>query len=356
MISSRLAVVRRKMADRGLNGLLVTSRQNVFYLSGFDGSSGDLFITLDAAYIMCDFRYTQQAQQQASMYMATDVSKGIYHVINNIISYHKLSQIGVEDRSISQAVYHGMKKSITGATLVSIGGLITEMRMIKDELEVENLEKAAWIGDLAFQETIKKIRPGISEIEIAAELEYVMRKNGASGTSFDTIVASGINSAKPHGTASDKLLEDGDFVVMDFGCIYNGYCSDMTRTVAIGGVSPEQQKVYQAVLFTQLKMVNQVSAGKPCVQLDHIARNLLNTFGYSEYFGHSLGHGVGIDIHEAPTLGPKSQQTLEPGMLVTIEPGVYFADNFGVRIEDSVLVLEDEIKILTHSPKELMIL
>ena len=338
MISSRLAVVRRKMADRGLNGLLVTSRQNVFYLSGFDGSSGDLFITLDAAYIMCDFRYTQQAQQQASMYMATDVSKGIYHVINNIISYHKLSQIGVEDRSISQAVYHGMKKSITGATLVSIGGLITEMRMIKDELEVENLEKAAWIGDLAFQETIKKIRPGISEIEIAAELEYVMRKNGASGTSFDTIVASGINSAKPHGTASDKLLEDGDFVVMDFG------------------VSPEQQKVYQAVLFTQLKMVNQVSAGKPCVQLDHIARNLLNTFGYSEYFGHSLGHGVGIDIHEAPTLGPKSQQTLEPGMLVTIEPGVYFADNFGVRIEDSVLVLEDEIKILTHSPKELMIL
>ncbi len=356
MISNRLSALRRKMANENLNGMIVSDRTNVFYLSGFSGSAGDLLITLDAAYIICDFRYLQQAAEECPLYTIRDIKDGIYNIINDIIMKHGISRLGIEDRVISNAVYSAMKRNIKGAELVGIAGLVSSLKIIKDDNEIANLTKAAELAVGAFHNVLDKIRPGVAEYEIAAELEYYMRKNGASGTSFESIVASGANSAKPHGTASEKKIEIGDFVVMDFGCLYNGYCSDITRTVAVGNITNEQRRVYNAVHFTQLKMLSIVAPGKLCSEIDGISRNLLDGFGYKEFFGHSLGHGVGTEVHEAPTLGPKGTDILQSGMIVTVEPGVYFDNFFGVRIEDTVLVTENGVKILCEAPKELIIL
>ncbi len=356
MITHRLDEARRKMTESGLDALLITGRQNVFYLSGFSGTSGDLFITTDAAYILCDFRYTTQAGEQAPLYTCKDIKTGVYNVLSELIFAHRIAHIGVEDRALSHAAYMGMKNSLKTVSVTGIGDMITSLRAVKDESEFSCMSTAAGIADDAFAATVKLMRAGMTEIEVAAELEYQMRKNGSTGTSFETIVASGVNSAKPHGTASSKPLENGDLVVMDFGCIYNGYCSDMTRTVAIGEISEKQKTVYNSVLYTQLKVLNNIGAGKTCSEVDGLARSVLQSFGLAEYFGHSLGHGVGIDIHEAPTLSPKSTAILKPGMIVTVEPGVYIDDNFGVRIEDTVIITENSIKNLTNSTKELIII
>lgn len=356
MINNRLSNLRRKMAQENLGGIIISDRTNVFYLSGFSGSEGDLLITLDAAYIICDFRYLQQAAEQCPLYTIRDIKEGIYNIINDIIIKHGIARLGIEDRVVSSAVYSAMKRNIKGAELVGTAGLVAALKIIKDDTEIANLTKAAELAVGAFHNVLDKIRPGVAECEIAAELEYYMRKNGASGTSFETVVASGANSAKPHGTASEKKIEIGDFVVMDFGCLYNGYCSDITRTVAVGGITKEQQRVYNAVHFTQLKMLSLVAPGKVCSEIDGISRNLLDMFGYKEFFGHSLGHGVGTEVHELPTLGPRGTDTLKPGMIVTVEPGVYFDSCFGVRIEDTVLVTENGVKILCEAPKELIIL
>ncbi len=356
MINSRLSLIRRKMADSNIDGLLVTSRENVYYLSGFSGTSGDLLITNDTAYILCDFRYTVQAAQQAPMYIRKDVKGGIYKLVNELISLHRISRIGIEDRAVSYAAYAGMKNSLKNTLVCGVGDMVSSMRMVKDETELANMRMAAKIADTAFAETVKLMKCGMTEIEVAAELEYRMRKNGSSAVSFDTIVASGENAAKPHGTASDKALEAGDFVVMDFGCIYNGYCSDMTRTVAVGEVSEEQRMVYNSVLYTQLKILNNIRPQIKCRDMDILARKVLDDFGFAEYFGHSLGHGVGIEIHEQPTLSSKSEILLQPGMVVTVEPGVYFDGKFGVRIEDTVIITENSIENLTNSTKELLII
>ena len=356
MINDRLSALRRKMAQENLGGIIISDRNNIFYLSGFSGSAGDLLITLDAAYIICDFRYLQQASEECPLYIIKDIKNGIYNIINEIVIKHGISRLGIEDRVVSNAVYSAMKRNIKGAELVGTAGLVASLRVIKDATEIASLTKAAELAVGAFHNVLDKIRPGVAECEIAAELEYYMRKNGANGTSFESVVASGMNSAKPHGTASEKKIEIGDFVVMDFGCVYNGYCSDITRTVAVGNVTKEQQRVYNAVHFTQLKMLNLVAPGKKCSEIDGISRNLLDDFGYKEFFGHSLGHGVGTEVHEAPTLGPKGTDILQPGMIVTVEPGVYFDNFFGVRIEDTVLVTETGAKILCEAPKELIIL
>lgn len=356
MIAIRLDNIRRKLSNSGLNAILVTSRHHVKYLSGFSGSDGDLLITLDAAYILHDSRYSIQVMQEAPMYTPINISEGIYNVINRLIATHCISVLGVEDREISLAMYNSMRRLITGASIIPVKDMISSMRIIKDENEILNIEKAAEIADLAFTSVLPLIKPGISEIEIAAEIEYVMRKNGASKPSFDTIVASGANASKPHGTASAKKVENGDFIVMDFGCVYNGYCSDITRTVAVGNIDDSMKLAYNSLLYTQLKMINLVKAGKSCKFFDTCSRNILDMFGFSNFFTHSLGHGVGLNVHETPTLSPKCDTILEENMVVTIEPGIYFDSLFGIRIEDTVQILANGVKTLTKSPKDLVII
>ena len=355
MISQRIKKLRLKMSEKSIDAMLVTSRSNVFYLSGFSGTSGDLIITHDAMYILCDSRYTEQASQQSPLFDVVNIKDGIYSVINKIIEYHIISRMGAEDRELTFAVFQGMKNALK-TELLPVGDMVSHMREIKDENELLLLEKAAAIGDLAYEAAIRTIKPGVSEIEVAAEVEYVMRKNGATAPSFETIIASGENSSKPHAIASQRKIQSGDLVVMDFGCIYQGYCSDMTRTVAVGDISVPQKNTYNALLYTQKKMVNLIKNGMTCKDVDKISRDILESLGYSKYFTHSLGHGVGIDIHEMPNLSPKCDKRLLPGMVVTIEPGVYFDGLFGIRIEDTVEILDGNIKIITNSPKDLRII
>ena len=234
--------------------------------------------------------------------------------------------------------------------------MLEEIRAVKDDTELSAIAMAEKIGDRAFSYILGEIKPGVSEKEIALKLELKMRELGASGLSFDTIVVSGERTSMPHGEPSDKLIENGDFVTMDFGCIFNGYCSDMTRTVAVGSVTDEQRDIYNVVLRAQKTTCDAIKAGMKGSEVDAVARKIISDAGYGECFGHGLGHGVGLEIHEAPTANTRSEEILKPKMLVTIEPGIYIPKKFGVRIEDLSIVTENGIINLTGSEKELIIL
>ena len=344
------------MVSTGLDAILVSDSSNVMYLSGFSGSEADLLVTADSAFLLCDSRYTLQAFAECPLCMVLNTAEGIYKLVNNIIESNGIKSLGIEDRSVSLAAFNGMSRSIAGATLIPVGGLLGGLRTVKDEKEIGLLKRAAWIADKAFEHTLPLIKAGVTEIEIAAELEYSMRKNGADDLSFRTIVASGTNAAKPHGTASAKLVEPGDFVVMDYGCKVDGYCSDITRTVAVGPVSEKMKNIYNTVLFVQTKMLSLIKSGMPCSEADAIARRYFDLFGCGKYFTHSLGHGVGIDVHEQPTLSKRSSHTLSDNMVITVEPGLYFDGELGVRIEDTVVMAGGKPYVLTSSPKELIII
>lgn len=235
-------------------------------------------------------------------------------------------------------------------------GLIEKLRAVKDEIELENLKIAERIGDEAFSYILNEIRPGISEKQIALMLELKMRALGAEALSFDVICVSGARTSLPHGRPSDKHIEKGDFVTMDFGCKYNGYCSDMTRTVAVDHVSGEQRELYELVLEAQLAACRGAHAGMRASEVDALARNIIEAAGYGKFFGHGLGHGTGLEIHEAPTANPRSEELLKTGMMLTIEPGIYIPEKFGVRIEDLSIVDDSDIIILSESEKDLIIL
>ena len=235
-----------------------------------------------------------------------------------------------------------------------LGSALDGLRVIKNEEELAWMERAEQIGDEAFSYILGELRPGISELEVAAKLEYFMRSNGAEKVSFDAIVASGLNSAMPHAVPTGKLLEKGDFVTLDFGCKYQGYCSDMTRTVVIGKADSRQKEIYQIVLDAQLAALEGLRPGMTGAEGDRLAREAIEKAGYGEYFGHGLGHSVGLEIHEKPALSMKDQTVLCPGMIETVEPGIYIPGFGGVRIEDMVVLTETGIRNLTSSPKELI--
>lgn len=233
--------------------------------------------------------------------------------------------------------------------------MISEQREIKDEEEIAKIRAAEKLGDEAFSYVLNFIKPGISELDVAFELEFFMRKNGASGLSFDTIAASGIRSAMPHGVASEKIIEKGDLLTLDFGCVLDGYCSDMTRTVAVGSIDSKGKEIYETVLAAQKAGLEYIAKGKVCSGADAAARKVITEAGYGKNFGHALGHSVGIEIHESPTLSPKCDKILVPGNVVTVEPGIYIENFVGVRIEDLVLITDSGVENFTHSEKELII-
>ena len=356
MYTSRLNNLRNILISKRIDAALVSNSSNIRYLSGFSGSEGDLIVTADNAYLLCDARYTIQAALECPNCRVIDTAEGIYNIVNRIISESRISVLGIEDRSISLAAFNAMSKSIMGASLTPVGDLYSSARIIKDEKEITSLKRAAWIADKAFEHVLPLIKPGMREIDIAAELEYSMRKNGAESTSFETIVASGANGAKPHGTASEKIIEPGDFIVMDYGCVYNGYCSDITRTVAVGPITNEQKNIYNSVLFVQKKLLSVIRSGMLCSEADAIARRYFEIFGFEKKFTHSLGHGVGLDIHEQPNLSKRSAHTISDNMVLTVEPGLYFEGKYGIRIEDTVVISSGKPYILTTSPKELIII
>ncbi len=354
-VTERIAKLRKIMEEKNISAALLTGRSNVFYFSGFNGDSGDLLITKEVCYILVDSRFTEQALMQAGAYHVIDITKDLDKKISEIILSHHISHLWFEDRNTSFAAYTGMQNKVKPALLVPSGAVLEQLRLIKDEEEIESIKKAVEISDAAFSHVLRYIKAGVSEIEIAAEIEYFMRKHGAEKTAFDTIAISGPNTSLPHGKPTERRIAHGDMVMLDYGCVYQGYCSDMTRCVAIGKVSARQQEIYNVVLYTQLKVLHAMKCGDEGAKIDDYAREILKSFGVGKFFGHGLGHGVGLDVHEMPSF-KSSGATLLPGMLMTVEPGVYLPGEFGVRIEDLVLIKENEIEVLTKSTKELLIL
>ncbi|MGG1573678.1 M24 family metallopeptidase [Fictibacillus sp. NRS-1165] len=355
---SRLEKLRAELQKHHIDGIIVTSGKNRRYLSGFTGSSGVLVISEKEAKLITDFRYVDQAAAQAKDFEIIRHTSAIQEKAVQAAAEMGIKKAGFEQDYLSFSQYRTYEKytSSQDTELVPISGLIEKLRLIKDNSEIKILKEAAQIADAAFSHITSYIRPGRTELEVSNELEFFMRKNGAASSSFDIIVASGYRSALPHGVASEKKISEGELVTLDFGAYYKGYCSDITRTVAVGEISSELRKIYETVYQAQARGMQGIKPGMTGKQADALTRDYIAEQGYGEYFGHSTGHGIGLDVHEGPSLAVHSDTILEPGMMVTVEPGIYVSGLGGVRIEDDALITEQGNESLTHSTKELLIL
>jgi len=354
-LEKRVVRLREQLKEQNIDAMLVTSSSNRRYMTGFTGSAGNALITKSEAFFVTDFRYIEQATEQAPYFSIVKQEGSMFETLMELITKTGIHKLGFEQDFITYSHFKKFEEMFQSVTLVPVSQVIEELRMVKDEEEIQLIRKAAEIADEAFAHVLRIIKPGMKEVEVALELECKMRQLGAQGTSFDTIVASGYRSALPHGVASEKVIEVGDLVTMDFGAIYQGYVSDITRTFVIGKVNDKQREIYNIVLEAQLNGVKHVKAGITGKEADELTRSIIARYGYGEYFGHSTGHGIGLDVHEGPGLAMKSDIVLKPGMIVTVEPGIYISKFGGVRIEDDVLITENGREILTHSPKELII-
>ena len=331
-------------------GFYITSRANIFYYSGFTSADASLLITKNRAVIITDSRYITQAKTEAPDFEFYNISRGLHGLLEG------LEKIGYEEDYLSVSSFHELEMAAQETEFYAAGDIISKPRRVKEPEEIEKIRRAEELGDAAFSHVLKLMKPGISEREVAFEIETYMRKNGASGTSFETIVASGARSALPHATAGDKIIETGDFVTMDFGCVLDGYCSDMTRTLVIGKADNRHKEIYDAVLRAQEAALDLIKEGVLCSKVDAAARGVLKSAGLENYFLHSLGHSVGIEIHERPNFSPKSLDVVECGNVITVEPGVYIEGFGGVRIEDVVAITPKNVENLTKSAKELIII
>lgn len=344
--------IQQLLERESLDALLVMSAENRRYLSEFTGSSGALIITKESRFLMSDFRYKAQGAEQAEEFEFILQEKGLLESIVSFMNSKGLKRIGFEGEHVNYNTYSQLIKSFD---VVPLTGEVEKIRLIKTDEELDLIIKACEIADQSYEYILTYVKAGMTELEVKNELEAHMTSLGASGPSFDTIVASGHRGALPHGVASDKVIEDGDMVTLDFGAWYKGYASDITRTFAVGSVSPEMEEIYNIVLESQLKSLDEIKAGMTGKEADSIARDVISAKGHGEHFGHSLGHGLGLEVHELPGLSQKSTMTLEPGMVITIEPGIYVDGLGGVRIEDDAVVTEKGLKKLTHSSKKLFI-
>lgn len=329
--------------------VLITSYPNIFYYSGFESEDACLVITKNDSILFTDSRYTIQAGIQSPTYEVRDIFK-----LEEIIKSLKQEIICFEEDSVS--VLEFSKLQGCSKKLKPFSKIIKSPRRVKDDYEIAKIAEAEGLGDRAFSFALDLIKPGKTEKEIAIELEFFMRKNGASRLSFETICASGMRSAMPHGVASDKVIEKGDFLTLDFGCVLDGYCSDMTRTVVVGEASQKQMEIYEIVLKSQKTCVETIKAGMSCADADKICRDIITEYGYARNFGHSTGHSVGVEIHELPSLSSKSEDVLEIGNVVSVEPGIYIEGFGGVRIEDLVQIDAENTINLTKSQKDLLII
>ncbi|MGL5256786.1 MAG: M24 family metallopeptidase [Proteocatella sp.] len=344
--------IREFMKYNNLKAVLITKPQNIRYFSKFTGISSIVLITDVNRYIYTDFRYVEQAKEQCIGYDVVTI-RGNFDIINHIKSLG-LSRLAFEDDYISYSMYSMYKEKLEGVEFVPLKKQLTKIRAVKTELEIENISKASGILDETFSYILDIIKPGISEIEIANEIEYYVKKKGANGIPFETIVASGKRTSMPNAVASNKLIDSGDFLTMDFGCIYNGYCADITRTVFVGKASEKQKELYDIVFKAQTATMEAIKAGVSCRAIDKIARDIISAYGYADNFGHGLGHGVGLEVHELPRISSFSEDILEENMVITDEPGIYIPEFGGIRIEDLLVVTNDGYRLLSKASKELI--
>ncbi len=349
--------IQKKILDNGLDAILISSRPNRRYVSGFSSSAGALVITADKAYFFTDSRYIEAASAsvKGAVVRMTDVKHSQNDLISEVLSASGVQKLGIEEKAVSFEEYLQMKKAFS-VELVPAQQILTDLRSVKTEEEVKNMIAAQRIAEKAFEDILKFIKPGVKEREIAAELNYKMMCYGADSNSFSTIAITGKKTSMPHGVPSDEKVAAGDFVTMDFGAQLNGYCSDMTRTVAVDHVTDEMKKVYNIVLEAQLAGIAAAKAGVSGREIDGAARQVISDAGYGECFGHSFGHSLGLEIHEEPNASPSNDKPMPAGAVISAEPGIYIPGQFGVRIEDVIVLNETGCKNITNSPKELIVL
>ncbi len=342
----------QSLLPENIDCLLITSEVNQRYITGLNYTDGYVVVSREGAWLIADFRYIEVAKQVESDFLTVVLFEGRKVTLGNIFADNRLERIGFESDVVTCAQLDALKNTFQSAQFVPCEGLVDKMREIKDAGEIENIVTAQRIAEKSLDRLLTLITPEMTEIEVALELEYGMRKFGAEKPSFDTIAVSGSASSRPHGEPRNVKLEKG-FLTMDFGALYNGYCSDMTRTIVIGKADDEMKKVYNTVLEAQLAALDFVAAGKSGAACDKVARDIIYGAGYEGCFGHSLGHGVGMYIHEEPRVSSANNEPLKVGNIVTVEPGIYLEGKYGVRIEDMVYLSENGPVNLTKAKKEI---
>lgn len=345
---------REQMVKHGIDALLVTHLPNVRYLCGFTGSAGILLLFGRRSIFLTDGRYREQAASEVVGARVVVPKGSALAAAAAQISRDVPRAVGIDADHMTVATQSTLRKMTRGAKLKSASGIVEKLRIVKDADEIAKLREAVALGSSLLEPALRSIRSGVTETSVAAEIEYAARSAGAEGMSFETIVAAGKRSALPHGVASQQSIPAKGFVVLDFGVILAGYCSDMTRTVYIGKVGSEDRRIYEAVLQAQLAAIAAVAPRVEVGNVDHAARSTLRKAKLDKYFTHSTGHGVGLEIHEVPRVARGQKEVLQPGMVITVEPGVYVPGRGGVRIEDMVVVTDHGCEVLTKASKELI--
>lgn len=349
--------IQQELRRRGLDGVLVTDEKNQRYASGFPITDGAVVVGLEKSWLITDSRYIEAAEAAVDGSLTEVVLYDREHPLTVIIRSlcSGMARLAAEDKKLSHAGYLGYEKAL-GRELLPAGDMFETLRASKSEEEIACMIEAQRISEKALETVLHIIKPGMTERQVAAELVYNMLKNGSEGNSFDPIVVTGSKTSLPHGVPGDKVIQSGDFVTMDFGSIKHGYCSDMTRTVAVGSASEEMRNVYDTVLRAQLAGIAAARAGVPGREIDAAARKVISDAGCGRYFGHGFGHSLGLDIHEWPNANPSGETPMPAGAVCSAEPGIYIPGRFGVRIEDVMVIRDTGAEIITRAPKELLVL
>lgn len=355
-MKSRIEAVRQQARGHKADAVLLTALTDIRWAAGFSGSNGLLVVRPDDAHFVSDGRYTTQAREEVRGAEVHTPGYKLYDYIKEKGLFAEDERVVCQADNLSVAQYEKLEETFPKVNWQPVGDLLKQNRAVKAAEEIETMQRAQAITDRVFEEILSLIRPGVTEREIAAEIIYRHMRGGADRMSFDPIVASGSNGAKPHARPSDKVVQHGELLVIDMGCFVDGYASDMTRTVAVGEPNPQAREVYEVVLEAQQAAVAAAKAGMSSKALDKVARDIIEKGGYGEQFSHGLGHGVGLQVHEWPRVSYHTDDALPENAVVTIEPGVYIEGAVGVRIEDMIVLQEEGNKVLTGSPKELVVL
>jgi Xaa-Pro aminopeptidase len=353
---SRLRQLRAQFSSLNIDAFLVTFGPHLRYLSGFSGSSGIGFVTTDACYLITDGRYASQVKSEVQGWRVVITATSFFEELQKKKRLRTGMRIGFDGNTVVLSQYTQLKKLFSKAKFLPKVDCIERIAVVKDKTEIGKIRTAVKITDTVFSEILPLLQPGVTELDIAAEISYRQRKHGAEADAFETIVASGERSALPHGRATTKTIQHGDIVTLDFGCVFEGYHSDLTRTVMVGKPSSEAKKIYSIVRDAQQRAIDATKSGIKGKDLDAVARRFIKDRGYDKYYRHSLGHGIGLQIHEAPRISVLSTSVLSSGNVVTIEPGIYIPHLGGVRIEDDVVITNGSCEVLTQSPKHLIVL
>ena len=356
---NNIARIQEALIRRDLDAILITDEKNQRYATGFPFTDGMVVVGREKAWLLTDSRYIEAAEKTAGSCCAVqmfDRQHSLTDLIRAALEEAKADRLAAEDEKLSHGRWAGLEKALE-RQLLPAGDLMMELRASKNQEEIESMIRAQRISEKALEEVLHIIKPGMTEKQVMAELVYHMLKNGSEGNSFDPIVVTGAKTSMPHGVPGDEVIREGDFVTMDFGSLYNGYCSDMTRTVAVGHATEEMRKIYSIVLEAQLAGIAAARSGIPGKVIDQAARDVIEKAGYGPYFGHGFGHSLGLDIHEPPMAGPRGEALMAENDLCSAEPGIYLPGKFGVRIEDVMILRKDGAEVITKAPKtELIVL